>query len=232
MFGKTMVRSLFAVVLAVLMFAGTAISAVVLPTGLAPGSEYLVIFATADTTTAESRDINYYNSFVTSEAAQSSPLSSVTWKVVAATDSVSAYDNALPGNPALPIYNTEGQLVATSYSALLTLHYSLVNAPQFNQFGVTNIHQVWTGTDFGGSYGNGLGDPTPEVGFCNQTNAGWLAFSSGPSNPYTDSLSLYALSTTPLTFEPVPEPSSLIAWAGLAAMGLIGCVWERRKGKA
>ena len=29
----------------------------------------------------------------------------------------------------------------------------------------------------------------------------------------------------------VPEPSSLVAWAGLAAMGLIACAWQRRRRK-
>jgi len=43
----------------------------------------------------------------------------------------------------------------------------------------------------------------------------------------TGDLTLYFGSASP-----VPEPSSLVAWAGLGAMGLIACAWRRRRAKA
>ena len=112
-------RSLVVAILgcaAVLVFSATCVQAeVILPTGLAPGSRYEIAFVTADSTTATSSDINYYDNFVKTEATQDSVLAGlgVSWNAIASTDSVNAVVNA-PYSPSIPIYNTCGQLLTNS----------------------------------------------------------------------------------------------------------------------
>jgi hypothetical protein len=126
---------------------------VLVPSGLAPGSQYQLIFVTSGTTTATSNDINYYNNLVESAANAAGIGSSVgiTWTAVASTDSVDAFTNA----PSVaPVYDLLGNLITPSslYSSYTT---PLVNLPVIDEYGV-NIFSaqkndpypgfVWTGT--------------------------------------------------------------------------------------
>ncbi|MBX9791349.1 MAG: PEP-CTERM sorting domain-containing protein [Pirellulales bacterium] len=190
------------------------------PAGLAPGSQYQLIFRTFSTTAATSDDIDYYNAFVANEAASGVPYglpAGVTWRAIASTPTVNARDNA----PwvGLPVYNTRGELVTASdlYGGSLLapvlydqlgLPYEVFNAP------------VWTGSDpFGYRIpGLTLGDPSGQgaIGAQNLTDGRWLdLYDAGQPSI----AAIYALSS-PITF--VPEPSSL-ALVGLA-LSVLGIV--------
>ena len=209
---------------------------VILPAGLAPGSKYEIAFVTADSVPATSTDINYYNSFVTTEAGQDSILSSlrVTWNAIGSTDAVNANVNA-PNNGSIPVYNTNGQLVADSSDPLYS-GQGIYNSIDYQQDGsISQNFYVWTGSDVHGdlcpitnnSWTNvlGLGDPLVEEGVIPPYpgNTAWL-FSGGCSVGST--YPLYALSS-PITV-PTPEPSTLtLLTAG--ALGLLGYGWRQRR---
>ncbi|MGA2255044.1 MAG: hypothetical protein ABSG53_10310 [Thermoguttaceae bacterium] len=68
MFEKTMVRLMLAALAVATMPAEAAKADVILPTGLAPGSEHQIAFLTSGTTTAISPNNDDYNIFVTQHA--------------------------------------------------------------------------------------------------------------------------------------------------------------------
>jgi hypothetical protein len=185
------------------------VAGVIPPIGLAPGSQYQVIFVTFDTTTATSSDINDYNAFVTAEAAFGAAnwgLPNATWHAVASTPTSNAIDNA--PSVGLPVYNTQGQLVAASSiytgSLLTPVSYDEGGFP----YGVANA-AVWTGTDpFGVALPRfTLGGPgtTAAHGYAGGAGAFWL--DQGSNGGIFAYAALYALSD-PITV-PIPEPATL-----------------------
>jgi hypothetical protein len=219
-------------------------AAVVLPTGLAPGAQYQIAFVTAHTTTATNSDINYYNNFVTTEANQDSILAGlgVSWKAIASTATVRAYDNA-PSNGSIPVYNLAGQLVegvGTSlyntnmgpYPHTANLILNPIDYDQYGeQYGVNEGAAVWTGSTVGGNiypndYYNGipgyLGSSFVHAGVSTATAGYWI--DGGIATWSTDLLPLYALSS-PITVT-TPEPSTI---ALLLTASLGGLLWWRRR---
>ena len=199
------------------------------PTGLAPGSQYQVLFVTEDGTNASSTDINVYNAFVRSEAAMSASLpSGVTWNAMVSTDAVSALSNA-PTYANIPIYNTQGQLLFDQVppDSTYAFEYPYFSTQDdngfYNQFGGLAVANdgVWTGT--GDVAGYALGDETPFYGLIALEPNLWLTYTVLGN---TDVLPLYALST-PITVG-TPEPSSLVLMA-LGATGLFLPVRRRRE---
>jgi PEP-CTERM motif-containing protein len=227
-------RTIAAFLLAVL-YGTHLIGAVISPIGLAPGSQYQLIFATADLHNAVSTDIATYNAFVTSEAALGVPFglpSGVTWTAVASTSTVNANVNAPSGT--LPVYNTDGQEVAAAGVGIYT--GTLENVVGFDQYGATataaQANNVWTGSDFQGA---GLhhatlgGGGNGEVGQL-AIDSTWLQFALEPqAAEVTFSRPFYALSTA-ITV-PTPEPSTLtlLGLALLAIGGHRGLRWLRQR---
>jgi hypothetical protein len=195
---------------------------VIPPIGLAPGSQYQLIFVTADTTTATSADINYYNTFVQREAADNPLLPSATWFAVASTPTVDAGVNALT-HINIPIYNTQGQLVATGPDLY---GQSIEAAVEYDQSGNTLPQgAVWTGTNLFRAGLNPLGqDAEAEVGLDHATTTRWL--SDEPEIVEGTALPLYALST--VITSPVPEPATLSLLVS-ALLGLAGAFYLRRR---
>ena len=149
---------------------------VVLPTGLPAGSQYRLVFITADSRDATSTDIADYNAFVTQEAQQSSSpfVRSLTWSAIASTQAVKAFDNANLG-AAVAVYNTNGQMVVpgTQPSPLLSIVHS--SPIIYDQNGTGNFDPLlstWTGSTYAGEptfvgypqYHYGLGTSTPIYG--------------------------------------------------------------------
>jgi hypothetical protein len=126
---------------------------VLVPSGLAPGSQYQLIFVTSGTTNAESSDINYYNNFVqnAANAAGIGTSLGITWTAIASTDSVNALTNA----PSLgPVYDLAGNLITQS-SLYSTFNTPLTNLPVIDEYGanILSVNNnagiaggVWTGT--------------------------------------------------------------------------------------
>ena len=231
MFGKAMAPVLLAAALAASAVGARADS--MLPTGLAPGSQYEIAFVTSDGTNAESSSILTYNDFVTAEANEDSVLAGlgVQWHAIASTDTAAAKDNA-PFSASIPVYNTAGQLVADAADPLYG--GTLLNAIDTTQSGkfawlVLTGPGVWTGSYSNGTIrtGEALGDKGqgeyPIFGYCSDTNVAWLWYRAASADT---TFSLYALSS-PITV--VPEPSTF-ALLVAGAIGLIGCAWRRRRG--
>ena len=187
---------------------------VIPPIGLAPGSQYQLIFVTADPHTAVDFNIGTYNTFVSSEALFGVPFglpSGATWTAVASTSSVDANSNAPSG--ALPVYNTLGQEVTAAGVGIYA--GALENLVQFDQFGnfatSAQTNNIWTGSDF-----QGFGVPAATLGGGGNAEVGqfalsatWLQFATLPkATEVTFSRPFYALSG-PITTVLTPEPATL-----------------------
>ena len=203
------------------------LAAVIPPIGLAPGSQYQLIFVTANAHNALSFDIGDYNMFVSDEAALSPGLpSGATWNAVASTDAMNANANATSG--ALPVYNTAGQEVSAAgvgiYSGALD---SLVGYDQFGEVATeAQANNVWTGSDYTGTAIAGAtlgGAGSAEVGQL-ALDATWLQFTTEVKvAEVAFSRPFYALST-PIT-SPTPEPATVVP----ALMGFVALVaWRWR----
>ena len=123
------------------------------PIGLAPGSEYQLIFETADTTAGISSNINTYNTFVTTEAALDPSLPSAIWHAVGSTATEDAYVNAtnfMVDGSYLPVYNTQGIEVSVRYRLVFGL--CSLNPVLYNQYGQSDggFDGVWTGSTANG----------------------------------------------------------------------------------
>ncbi len=194
---------------------------------LPAGSKYQLIFVTADTHDARSSDIGVYNIFVTQQAAQAPSLPSATWWAVGSTSSVDARDNAL-AYQSIPIYDLEGNLVATGYDQLWS---GQLQAPvAYDQLG--DFHSgraVWTGTEPDGTKGatpNPLGTANAYSGTTALGNVYWLTDGTGST---CSGESMYGLSSLIIVpSSPVPEPGTLTL-LGSALLGLAGVTLRRRR---
>jgi hypothetical protein len=91
---------------------------------LPTGTEYRLIFVTADSTLPTSGNIADYNTFVTAEADANPELAALgaTWTAIASTASANALANiGEPSNAA--VYNLDGGELASSTSVLISEAY-------------------------------------------------------------------------------------------------------------
>ena len=190
---KSFAVLLFAVVAATATLVTQLNADVIPPAGLAPGSQYQLVFVTAGTRDASSSNIADYNTFVTTEAALSPTLpTGVAWNAIATTSTVNAVANA-PSLPGIPVYNTHGDLVASGASGLYA--GTLTNAINYDQYGTLFPASVWTGDIINGGSGFlSLGEPDPIYGDSTATiqyPSGWVHYGNTSNNGAL--LSLYAL---------------------------------------
>lgn len=207
------------------LFAGLVISALssnilfatVIHPSLPAGTQYQLVFATAGELVPSSTSIGYYNAFVTAEAALSASLPVTTWHAVASTASINANANAPSGG--LPVYNTQGILVATAATGLYT--NPLSSPIQYDQFGNVNFAAAATGsTSAGFNDGGGvLGSEFPTLGEPSSVGRDWASAGTGLYLPTFAEFpyALYALSD-PITAVPEPATYTLLV-AALMTMG-------------
>jgi hypothetical protein len=125
----------------------------VAPTGLAPGSQYQIVFVTTDSASPTNIGETYYNNFATTEAAPLTALlpTGTTWHAITSTydgdyyppggiTGIPTYTNASTNAPAyagIPIYNTQGNLVASG-AAQFYGGEDLTNPIRYDQRGIDN----------------------------------------------------------------------------------------------
>jgi len=229
--------SLLRIVSIVTLIVGTTSNvqaSIFVPDGLSPGDKYHLAFVTSGTTTALSYDIADYNNFVNEQAEQSGAITKgwgIEWYAIASAGDGDARDNAVVS---APVYLLDSKMIATDFDDMWD--GELLNPLHVDQFGtVPHSDLVWTGSLPSGQADTSsgprsffLGDTIEAAvhGYHTSTN-NWMAYDivSLDSN-----LHLYSLSAeleVPST-DVIPEPSSLLAWAGLATAG----VWVSRRRKA
>jgi hypothetical protein len=212
-------------------------SIITVPTGLAPGSQYRLVFVTNLTFQATSSSISTYNNDVAVEVAFTPLLRDLgaTWTAIASTDSISAADNIGASPASVGVYLLDGAtLVAngtgTNGSGLFSVTPSgnfLLSPIDFTATGVfTSSRNVWTGTTYTGTASSvalggtlvsaALGDTRVTYGAATQTGVAWVE--GGITTVTSATQSLYAISSV-LTVPgaaATPEPAT----TALAALGL------------
>jgi hypothetical protein len=202
---------------------------IIAPIGLAPGTQYQLIFVTADTISAISTSEDPYNGFATFEATTNSSLPSATWSAVTSASDISAANIYATKNAPwlnLPVYNTHGVEVNLPGQSLYA--GSLQNAVEYNQYGISDPGAVWTGsTSFGtAAIFEDMGQQTVMGGLDTATDGTWLDGSLSAIS--TLERPIYALSSA-ITM-PAPEPATLtLLGSALAILGGARLL-QRRKG--
>ena len=193
------------------------------PDGLTPGAQYRLVFVTAGLHNASSTAIADYNAFVSSQANSSVSLAALgaTWSVLGSTSAVDAIANTNtdPVSAGVPIYNLNGQLVASGNADLWD--GSLAHAINVTQNGGILAGAVFTGTGVNGLglTNRQLGSNEARVQYGNSglTSSGWTTID------WSGSLSgLYFYGISDL-LEVVPEPATI------ALMAIGGLMLRRRR---
>ncbi len=232
-----MSRSTVLAFLALMLAAGFAAEArasfmITTPTGLNPGDQFFVIFATSTTTTATSTVIGTYDAFVTTAAAGITYGGvTPTWKVYGTTRTDNNVANFFTGSA--PVYLLNDVQIGTSATTFAMAGPSPAATPfltiEENGSTVTPLGtRVWVGQPFG----NELGNPfAPVYGLASSPLTPWFASNTqAPTQLY--GLYGFAKLTVPAPAATVvPEPASLtLALAGIG--GLVGARLARRRREA
>lgn len=220
-----------------LLFPGisSAIPIVTVPSGLAPGDTYRLVFETSTVVDPTSSGIADYNDFVTAAANSSAELAALgtTWTAIASTESINASTNTAT-DPSVdgvgaPIFSIGGSEVASGNSDLWD---GTIDSPiDVDETGSTRFGFVYTGTDLDGTadpshflgqsagYGNG-------IGMAGVTSGSWIAVGSSATSGAL--LPMYGMSDVLTVPSSVPEPSTQVL-LGFALIGLIGFSRKGRK---
>ena len=255
--GRVFGGTLFA--LSVAQLAAVAIAApITQPAGLNAGDQYRLIFVTSGgikgrVSQSGPSNISGYNTFATDQANLQSELVNLgtTWTALVSYTNPSNADGgtavtntSTSAGTGLPIYNLNGELVASTYTQLWSQSSTVLTNPvRYTQAGTaTGSAVVWTGGSFTGGRGIGRGLGNPDGGYQNVgvptstlsvnnegQNGSWfsgLIQGTDPNSIQTSQLPIYVMSGTLVA---VPEPSSM-ALAGLGAIGAgIGAIRRRSR---
>ena len=213
----------------------------IVPPGVHPGDQYRLTFASANSVGLHSTHSSYYNDKVTGWANAAAELAALgtTWTAIITANNdfgtkVAAWDNT-DTNPSVsagvPIYNTAGELVATSNADLWdgTIEHPIESTENGDD---AVAFFVWTGTTpvYGSAQSHSIPGPAVAAGAITSTftNEWWAEYSD--ESPYnTDesyqTFSLYGISGV-LTV--VPEPSALLL-AACAAVAIVPWACRRKR---
>lgn len=211
-------------------FAGTAIP---IPTGLAAGDTFQMVFVTSESYAATSTSIGDYNADVTASANEAASLVNglgITWSVLGSTASTNVLQNIVNTSPGTPgfsgIFDLAGNMIAdgTETTGNGLFSGTILNRLDYDEYGsVGAVTLVWTGTTHNGTSQPGvtLGNSTMIYGDTLRVDPGWIEESSLPS---TFSLPLYGISNLLElgpgdTLEVTPEPETI----GITLLGLAAC---------
>jgi hypothetical protein len=207
----SIVKNVGLLVLAVVGIASRADAGIItVPPGLAPGSQYRLVFETTETYNAESTSISTYNMEVDAAAGAVVALDALgtTWRDIGSTASENAINN-IGINPGVPIYDLGGHLIATDAGTGAGGLFSgtLQYPPCTAEDGTCTLVFAWTGSDSIGNTapGNGLGTSEPEYGATGKTDAYWIAYGIGGSD---DMQALYGISGILTVPSATPEPAT------------------------
>ena len=215
MMSDTRLRTFFGLAVAVVGIALRADAGIItVPPGLAPGSQYRLVFVTANTYTAASSNIADYNTDVNSEANTIAALAALgtTWTVIGSTESVNAITN-IGADLGIPIYGLDGNQVAVDAgtdSGGLFGSAPLLAPIDSTENGALSYVAVWTGTitPTGACNPYCLGDPVSvEFGVSIATDSRWYIFDYEGNN---QTYSLYAVSGQLTVPSGVPEPTTTV----------------------
>jgi len=210
------------------------------PAGLAPGAQFRFLFLTSGTQAATSTDIGNYNTFVNSQASGATYEGSVvSWKAVGSTATVNARDNVGGFGTNVPVYLTNGTLLAgdlttgTSNKGLWS--GSLFTTPTIGIDG----NGVTTNFAFTGSNKDGTGLTAKQLGASfvqygdptfNVSTFGWYFSVNGMPNSFAEHF--YGVSSELTVPNAVPEidPAGMGSVLALvtSALGLL----ERKRSRA
>jgi len=184
---------------------------ITVPPGLAPGSQYRLVFNTVNVFTATSSNIADYNTDVNTEADSIAALAALgtTWTAIASTESVNAITN-IGSDPGVPIYGLNGtEVVSDATTGSKGLFSGSLLAPiLFSETGVDETGRGdWTGTSPTGvaNATHALGDSAPVIGLIGDANGTWiddLTFPAGTGFP------LYGISGVLTVPSAAPEPAT------------------------
>ncbi len=222
-----------------LLFVGTqrdATAVVVLPQ-LDVGDTYRIVFSTSNYQGGytNGRGSELFDGYVRSGLADSllalAPADQ--WRAIVSSTSGAARDHTAtqPGSDPLQfagIFNTHGEMIATSYGDLWD--GGIDNPIAYDQTGEWHEMRVWTGTNYQGgiSPSRHLGSRLPYFGHNSVTNGSWI--SAGVHQPGVN-YSIYGISPVLTYSDPsqvVPEPSSIVIFGCLTSC-LIAWRWGRRR---
>ncbi len=197
-------------------------AALIIPSGVAPGQTYQLAFVTSGTSTATSADIGDYNGFVQA-AANAAGMGSVVWRAIASTSTVNANSNALVS---APVYNMNGELVATGFLDFWDGTHTTGVGIDYNENNASRNFNVWTGSNTDGTDAGSLalGNAQARWGESTFSSGGWI--SHGNQNT-TVSYAIYALSES--LSAPVPLPPAVWLF-GSGLLGLVGVARRKRGG--
>ncbi|GEA13260.1 hypothetical protein [Alteromonas sp. KUL49] len=210
---KTTFAFLVTLLLTLAYAAKASASIVTLPTGIAAGDSYRLMFVTSLTTTAsdwgQESSRTRMNSFVTSIANTQAQLVALntTWNAVWSTPTVSAKDNTETNetnasHESAPIYLLDGTTIVADDNADLW-DGSVDNFINITETGSTISAWVWTATDRGSDVFAGYGGLV-EFGLTNNTTGYWVERNV---RPRTESYHVYAISDV-ITVAQVPTPAT------------------------
>jgi hypothetical protein len=213
------------------LLATSAQAALIAPTGLNIGDSYHVIFASSTTRDAASSNIADYDAHVQAAAdtAGIGATAGVNWLALGSTTTIDAINHLSPifTDPnTVPIYNQNGELVASSLNDLFNNSTALSAPVGYDENGTPISNKVWTGTfHTGAAYTSfTLGASNVIYGDAHLLSS-WVVNTSAPNN---NMYSLYGVSQE-IIVGAVPAPAA--AWLfGSGLLGLAGMARRKQQG--
>lgn len=196
----------------------TQLSAAVILPNLPPGSQYQLLFVTADGQDSMSNNLAIFDSFVSQEAALSPLLPATTWHTIASSTTINALQHDVTYS-SIPLYNTHGQLVAHGSGDFWSpIHLAAIS---YDQYGTLKSNsEPFTGTNPDGTANHPFGNPDQGASHAiaaSYQSAEWVASPNIGNNVFSGPF--YGISA-PITVVPEPGTFTLLGSAVLVFGGL------------